>query len=119
MSSIDQIIRDYTAGETDLEKTNEALKEAGAGFGLRPGQNELTEQDRRETEVGYFPQQADGWGLLDSGTGSMEKVRVTGGRLEHPVNQVRPDGSTNMTAYVIICGRMYEVIGDTLAERRR
>ena len=68
--------------------------------------------------VGYYPEQASGYGILDTGTGSMEKVRVAGGRLEYPVNQVQPDGGTNMAAYVIICGKTYEVFGDTLGEVR-
>lgn len=118
MNSINEILRDYTAGETDLEAANAALAEAGAGFHLEPGRNEITDEDRRQTVVGYYPNQATGYGLLDTGTGSMEKVVVTGGRLEHPVNRVQPDGSTNMAAYVIICGRTYEVFGDELGEVR-
>lgn len=118
MSDINKILRDYTTGEADLEATNAALAEAGAGYHLEPGQNELTEEDRMATVVGYYPSQASGWGLLDTGTGSMEKVHVTGGKLDHAVNQVQPDGGTNMTAYVTICGRTYEVFGDTLEEPR-
>ena len=118
MSSINEILRGYTAGEADLEKTNAALAKAQAGFRLEPGKNVLTDEDRRQTVVGYYPEQASGWGLLDTGTGSMEKVKVAGGRLEHPVNEVDENGKTNMTAYVIICGKTYEVFGDTLGEVR-
>lgn len=118
MKSIHEIVRDYTAGETDLKTTNAALAEAGAEFSLRPGQSEISDEDRRATSVGYYPEQANGYGLLDTGTGSMEKVRVTTGRLDFAVNEVQPDGSTNMTAYVIICGRTYEVFGGTLGEIR-
>lgn len=113
---IHDILCRYTAGGETLKDTNAALSAAGAGFHLEPGRNELTDDDRRQTVVGYYPGQASGYGLLDTGTGSMEKVVVTGGRLEHPVNQVQPDGGTNMAAYVIICGRVYEVFGDTLRE---
>lgn len=118
MKTINEILRDYTTGETDLEATNAALKEAGAGFSFGPGQNEITEEDRMATTVGYYPSQANGYGLLDTGTGSLDKVHVTGGKLDHAVNQVQPHGTTNMTAYVIICGKIYEVLGDTLAEPR-
>lgn len=116
MKTIDEIIRDHATGKTDLEKTNAALKEAGASFHLEPGQNKLTEEDLRATTVGYYPEQASGFGLLDTGTGSMEKVHVDKGRLDWPVNQVQEDGTTNMTAYVIICGKTYEVKGDTLVD---
>lgn len=109
MKTIDTIIRDYTAGETDLEGANAALAEAGAGFSLRPGQNEITDEERKQTVVGYYPEQASGWGLLDTGTGSMEKVHIVNGKLDHAINAVLdlPDKPTNMTAYVIICGRTY------------
>lgn len=115
--SVNEILKDYTAGEADLETTNAALRDAGAGFHLEPGRNEITEEERRETVVGYYPEQASGYGLLDTGTGSMEKVRVAGGRLERPVNEIQP-GGTNMAAYIIICGKTYEVFGDTLREPR-
>lgn len=115
--SVNEILKDYTAGEADLETTNAALRDAGAGFHLEPGRNEITEKERRETVVGYYPEQASGYGLLDTGTGSMEKVRVAGGRLERPVNEIQP-GGTNMAAYIIICDKTYEVFGDTLREPR-
>ena len=59
--------------------------------------------------MGYYPEQASGWGLLDTGTGSMEKVHIVNGKLDHAINAVLdlPDKPTNMTAYVIICGRTY------------
>ncbi len=116
MKTIDEIIRDHATGKTDLEKTNAALKEAGASFRLEPGRNKLTEEDLRATTVGYYPEQANGFGLLDTGTGSMEKVRITNGKLNTAINQVNPDGTTNMAAYVMICGKTYEVKGDTLVD---
>lgn len=115
-TEIYEILRDYTAGEEGLEETNAALREAGAGFRLAPDRNELTEQDRRETVVGYYPEQANGWGLLDTGTGTPDKVHLAGGRLDYPVNEVLPDGSVNMAAYVHICGRTYAVREDVLTE---
>lgn len=116
MKSINEILKDYTVGETGLEDTNAALKEAGAGYHLEPGKNVLTEEDRRETVVGYYPEQANGWGLLDTGTGSLDKVHVVDGRLDHAVNELLPDRRTNMTAYVTVCGKVYEVLGDKLSE---
>lgn len=118
MKSIYEILKDYTTREVDLEDANEALKAAGASFHLVPGRNEITEQDLWETVVGYYPEQASGWGLLDTGTGSLDKVHVVNGRLDYAVNEVLPDGRTNMAAYVTICGKTYEVLGDKLAELR-
>lgn len=118
MKTINEILKKYTTGEADLEETNAALAGAGAGYHLEPGRNEITEENRQETFVGYYPRQANGWGLLDTGTGTLDKVSVTCGQLDAPVNAVREDGSTNMPAYLNICGRVYEVLGDRLAEVR-
>ena len=38
------------------------------------------------------------------------------GHLEHAVNQVLPDGSTNMVALLIYNGKTYEVKGTALEE---
>lgn len=113
---INQIINQYTKGEITPEETNAALKEANAGFHFEPGQNTLTAEEIAETVGGPRPQDADGWGLLDTGTGTLDKVRVTGGKLDHAVNQVLDDGITSMTAYVTIGGHVWEVYGDTLGE---
>lgn len=115
MSKINEILAKYTAGEATAEETNEALKEEGATFHIVPGKNVLTEEDIAATSVGETPAEANGYGLLDTGTGSMEKVKVENGVLVNgPINQVQPDGTTNMLAYVLIGGKTYEVKGDTL-----
>ena len=117
-TDINDILRAYTEGTKDLKETNDALAKAEAGFTLAPGQNELTEADLRATTVGHYPEQATGYGLLDTGTGSMEKVHVAGGKLDYPVNEVQQDGATNMPAFVHICGKCYEVFGDKLGNVR-
>lgn len=116
MKNIAEIIIKYTAGEKTLEETNAALREAGAGLHLDPEKNVLTEADKRATTVGYFPDQANGFGFLESGTGSMEKVAVVAGTLPYAVNEVQKDGGTNMPAFVHICGKRYEVRGAVLVD---
>ena len=109
MKTIEEILLDYTRGEKDLPETNEALREAGSSLILNTGRNEITEEEKRSTTVGYYPDQANGWGLMDHGGGSMEKVHVVDGRT--------PD--VNMgeeTAYVYIAGRKYRLRGDILAD---
>ena len=113
-TNISEIIGKYTAGEVSLEETNTALKEAGAGLQLDPQKNTLTEEEKRATTVGYYPEQANGWGLLDTSTGSLDKVQVRNGKLIFAVNAVNEDGSVNMKATVSIAGHVYQVKGDTL-----
>lgn len=114
--TINEALSMYTAKDLTAEEANEYLKEMGASFSLVPGKNVLTDDDRKVTTVGYYPNQANGYGLLDTGTGTMDKVEVKNGKLLFDVNQVNEDGTTNMVAYVIICGKTYEVFGNTLGE---
>jgi len=110
MKSVTEILGKYTAGEASLEDTNAALKEAGSGLYLNPQKNVLTEEDKRATTIGYYPDQANGYGLLDTGTGSLDKVLVKDGKL---VNC----NCGEMYALCLIAGRTYEVKGDTLVEK--
>lgn len=104
MKTID-ILRKYTAGEMTLEDANIVLE--GKGFHLEPGKNVLTEEEKRATTVGYYAEQANGWGLLDTGTKTLDKVEVRGGKL---VNAAMGDAF----AMVFIGGKSYEVKNDTL-----
>lgn len=115
MKNPSEIILKYTAGEATLEETNAALKEAGSGLYLDPQKNILTEEDKRATTIGYYPDQANGWGLLDTGTGSLDKIHVVNGKTKYPINTV-VDGEANMLAYILIAGRTYKVMGDTLVD---
>ena len=109
MKTIEEIILDYTKGEKDLMETNEALKEAGSNLSLNPDRNKLTEEEKRSTTVGYYPNQANGYGLMDHGVGCLEKVHVVNGKTV----------DVNMgaeTAYVYIAGKKYRLRGNVLTE---
>lgn len=109
MSSLKDILNQYTSGEATLEDTNEALTDVGAGFHLVPERNTLTELEKRSTTIGYYPEQANGYGLLDTGTGTLDKVQVRNGQL------VGCDCG-DMYALCSIAGRAYHVKGSTLTE---
>ena len=98
-----EIIRKYTAGGLTLPEANLKLR----GVRLDPLKNVLTEEEKRATTVGYYPDQVNGWGLLDTGTGALDKVEVRGGRL------VNADMG-GAYALCIIAGRSYEVKGSAL-----
>lgn len=117
MKSIDEIVRDYTSGKCNAKDTNQALKEAGAGYNFQPGKNELTEEEIWSTTVGSRPEEVTGWGLLDTGTGTLEKIHVVGGRIEGgSINTVDGDGHPHERAIVYIGGQTWQVYGDELGE---
>lgn len=114
---MNEIIKKYTSGEATLEETNAAMASAGAGFHLDPGRNTLTEEEIKTTTVGASPSDANGYGLMDTGTGTLDKVHVVDGVIQGgPVNEVREDGKVSMKATVYIGGKQYAVAGDQLCE---
>lgn len=108
MSNLENI-KKYTAGEITLEEVNAAL--AGSGYHLDPGKNALTEEEIRATTIGTYPDMANGYGLLDTGTGTLDKVEVRGGKLVDTDLGIMP-------GMVIIAGRTYYVNGDTLTDEK-
>ena len=107
MENIREIITKYTTGKASLEETNEAL--AGSGIHLEPGKNVLTEEELRATTIGCYPDQANGFGLLDSGTGTLDKVEVRNGQLANC-------GMGEQKAMICVAGRWYYVRGRELVE---
>ena len=98
MKKINDIIADYTNGKATLEETNAALKLAGASFHLDPQKNAIAPD-----EVGQY-------GLLDTGTGSYDKVKVENGR-------ILGGGVGDMYALCLFNGKTYRVVdGDRLEE---
>lgn len=95
--NIKEIIRDYTNGKKTLEETNAALKAEGGGFYLDVEKNVI-----KPGEEGRF-------GLLDTGTGYLDKVEIREGKL---VNS----NVGNMYALCCFQGKWYRVEGDQLME---
>lgn len=109
MRDLKDIINRYTAGDAALESTNAALDRVGAGFLLSPEKNVLSDEEKRATTIGYYPEQANGYGLLSTGTGTPDKVGIRNGKL------VGRDCGT-MYALVSIAGRTYHIKGNTLVK---
>lgn len=109
MRDLKEIISKYTIGDATLDATNTELEKVGAHFHLDPQKNILSEEEKHATSVGYYPEQANGYGFLDTGTGSLDKVEIRNGKLLHC------DCGT-LYALVSIAGRTYHVKGSTLVE---
>ena len=68
----------YSAGKCDTVAVNAMLEGFGSNVRIVPDQNELTEENKRVSSVGYYPEQANGWGVLDDGI-KLSKIKVTNG----------------------------------------
>ena len=107
--SMTEILNKYTAGQTTLEETNAALAEMGAGIHLKPGKNELTAEETAAAKA-ETAANANGFGLLDTGTGTLDKVKIQGGKL------VDCDMGESL-AMVYIAGKTYYVQGRELTDK--
>lgn len=87
-NDITDILFKYTTGEATLEETNEALKEAEAGFHLEPGKNEITPEEAAQTVTGETPEEVTVYGdnviekhgINRDRTGDREKTRYLCGK---------------------------------------
>lgn len=102
------ILSKYTAGQATLEETNAALKAAGMGFHLDPTRSTFTGEELLNTKA-ETAETASGWGLLDTGTGSLDKVEVRDGKLV-------ADDCGEMYALCLIGGKVFHVKGTELVE---
>ena len=88
-----EIIHAYTMGSISLEEANRRLNKLNAGFLIDPERCKLT------------PEMIEaGWGLLDTGTGTLNPVQVKNGVLVD--NDIG-----NMPAFIHLNGQVYEVKG--------
>ena len=91
---IAKVFEEIDNGTITLEEANKRLFEAGAPYSLNPWKNKIGRNE-------------NGVGLLDTGTGSYDKVEVRAGRL------VEADCG-DMVAFCLIGGKTYRVCGDKL-----
>ena len=94
---VEEIILKYKNGEATLEETNAALKEIESGLRYDPDKNVI------------HPGEEETFGLLDTGTGSLDKVEIRDGEL---VNM----DCGEMYALCIFNGKTYRVHGKKLGE---
>ena len=109
MKNLEEILHHYTRGDKPLDETNQELKKLDCGLQLDPTRNLFSARERLEPEPGGAPAEANGWGILDHGVGSLEKVHVVNGRT------VDVDMG-HEAAYVYIAGRKYRLRSDVLTE---
>lgn len=95
---VNDIMAQYMNGTAGVEETNAKLKAVGAGFTLNPYKNAITPEEAASGD------ERNGFGMLDTGTGSLDKVEIREMKLLHSVGE--------MTAFVKFNGKLYKVAAD-------
>ena len=90
-----------------LDKANEALK--GTGIQLDPEKNVIKPEEA--AVVCEDVSKINGFALLDTGTGTMDKVEIKNGKLVYSVG--------DMVAFVIIGDALFEVMNGTDLVRKK
>lgn len=88
-----EIINAYTMGSISLDEANRRLNKVNAGFLIDPDRCKLTTEMIEQ-----------GWGLLETGTGTLDPVQVKDGKLVD-------NDMGNMPAFIHLNGQVYEVKG--------
>lgn len=103
------ILRRYTSGEFTEEQVNAELDNIGVDeYHLNSGKNQITAEEQAETSLGLFPPTTvNGFGLLDTGTGTLDKVEVRAGQLANM-------DCGEMYALLYIGGEMFKIDGKKL-----
>lgn len=112
MSKATEIINRYTNGELTLEEANAALAECST-LQLNPEKNVITEEEKAATVVSDDPMQVTGWGLMNHGIGSPEKMYVENGKFAYDTGFGL--GEHDPSAVLYIGGRVYHIEADHLA----
>lgn len=101
---IEKIMKDYTSGVKNVEETNAALKAIDAGFTLNIYKNAISTEEAAQND------ERNGFGMLDTGTGTLDKVEIKDMKLVHSVGA--------MGGIVLFNKKSYEVAKDgvTLVE---
>ena len=93
-----EIIKKWENGELSVEEANAQLKGIGSYVFINPVKNVIPEGEEEK------------YGMLDTGTGSLDRVEIKDGKLVHNIG--------SMFAMVKYMGKWYNVTdGETLVEK--
>lgn len=110
--NITEILNKYTDGTNTLERTNELLTENGAGYIIDPDRNKITDEEAAaavaSVENATDLSEISGYGLIDTGTGSKDKVHVLNGKVTNATGE--------QMAIVFIGGHVFRTAYDVITE---
>lgn len=107
-----EILSKYTDGTITLEKANELLTANKAGYIIDPDRNNITEEEVAaavaSVENATDLSEISGYGLMDTGTGSKDKISVLNGKVTNATGE--------QMAIVFIGGHVFRTAYDVITE---
>lgn len=107
-----EILNKYTDGTITLERTNELLTANEAGYIIDPNRNNITAEEAAaavaSVENASDFSEISGYGLMDTGTGSKDKVSVLNGKVTNATGE--------QMAIVFIGGHVFRTAYDVITE---
>lgn len=115
MGKATEIILSYSKGEITVEEANKRLAECTVGLRLDPMKNAITGAEMAQTHSDGTPAGTSGYGFMDHGIGTPEKMRVTAGKLDYDTGFGIGEHDPSATLY--IAGYVFDVVGDHIEVR--
>lgn len=110
MGKATEIILSYSKGEITVEEANKRLAECTVGLRLDPMKNAITGAEMAQTHSDGTPAGTSGYGFMDHGIGTPEKMHVTAGKLDYDTGFDVKGNAPKATLY--IAGYAFAVVRD-------
>ena len=110
MGKATEIILSYSKGEITVEEANKRLAECTVGLRLDPMKNAITGAEMAQTHSDGTPAGTSGYGFMEDGIVSPEKMHVTAGKLDYDTGFDVKGNAPKATLY--IAGYTFAVVGD-------
>lgn len=107
-----EILNKYTDGTNSVQVTNNLLNANGAGYSIDPDRNNITAEEAAaavaSVENASDFSEISGYGLMDTGTASKDKVSVLNGKVTNATGE--------QMAIVFIGGHVFRTAYDVITE---
>lgn len=111
MSNMNEIIKAYSDGKLSQEDANKQLEAIGSTVRIDEMKNVITEEEKKVTSTDGTPGGTTGWGFMNHGIGTPEKMYVKNGKFEYDTGF-----DLDMNVTMTINGVKFRVNRDKLAD---
>lgn len=115
MTNATDIILEHSKGTISLEEANKQLAAIGSDLHLDPHKNRISGAEMAKTHSDGTPEGTSGWGFMNHGIGTPEKMHVEKGKLDYDTGFGIGEHDPSATLY--IAGYVFDVVGDHIEVR--